>query len=592
MNYKADETYESDVVIIGAGGAGMMAALAASNEGASVICISKVFPTRSHTVAAQGGISAALGNVTNDDWRYHMYDTIKGGDWLGDSDAIEYMCEQAPKAIHMLEHLGVGFSRTKEGKIDQRVYGGQVTEYGEGALAHRACYVADRTGHSILHTLYQQTLQKHTRYFDDILALDLLFDSNQRCIGTSALSMDTGKLILFKARSVIIATGGYGQAFHNSTSSSICTGDGNAMVLRAGLPLKDMEFVQFHPTGIYGNGILITEGARAEGGHLLNGAGERFLKHYAPNYMELASRDVVARAMAEEIINGNGAGDAKDCIHLDLRHLDEATIKTALPTVYDNVTTFLKINPAKSLIPIVPTVHYTMGGIPTDADCHVINANNDIIEGLYAIGEAACTSLHGANRLGCNSLLDLIVFGMHAGSLAAQEARNISKYATSIDESQAFSQIQSQLSKTKGSYKVRDIKSKLNKLMSSHVGVFRTNETLHHATDELDALYKKFTHELIIRDQSRIWNSELSEAIELENLLVQAIATAQSALFRTESRGAHYRHDYPDRNDQNWLKHTLFSCSPQNQNYKLNTLAVRNENIKENPVFAPKARSY
>jgi succinate dehydrogenase / fumarate reductase flavoprotein subunit len=538
--------HQYDLLLIGAGGAGLMAAMEAGRTGKKVACISKVPPTRSHTVAAQGGINAALGNVTKDDWRWHMYDTIRGGDWLGDQDAIAFMCERAPAAIIELEQMGLPFSRQADGRLAQRVYGGQSTEFGKGGLAYRACHVADRTGHAILHTLYQQSLKSGVRFFEEFLALDLMMEGNV-CRGVLAWDVVQGGLHVFSAGAVILATGGYGQAYATTSSSSICTGDGGGMALRAGLSLQDMEFVQFHPTGLYGSGLLITEAARAEGAYLLNGRGERFMERYAPTYKELASRDVIARAMAKEIAEGRGCGAKKDHIHLSLTHLDAGQIRKHLPTVCSVAKTFARVDATTAPIPILPTVHYTMGGIPTDLHGKVIGA-----EGLYAVGEAACVSVHGANRLGCNSLLDLIVFGKEAARHAAEnvagagEAKEVS-YAPLLARFDAKRH-------AKGGVSVSRVRQEMQRIMAHHAGVFRTEEQL---TQGLNAL-KNLERDYRVEDQSLQFNNSLVEAVELENLYGQALATLTLALARKESRGAHYREDFPKRDDAGFMRHGLY----------------------------------
>lgn len=548
-----------DVVVVGAGGAGMIATMATAQAGFSVACISKVPPTRSHTVAAQGGINAALGNVTADDWRWHMYDTIRGSDWLGDQDAIELLCRNAPNAIRKLENLGVPFTRDSNGKIYQRVYGGQSTHYGKGGLAYRACSAADKTGHAILHTLYQRALALKSQFFVDFFTLDLLMD-NGACVGVLAWNVADGTFHAFHAHRVILATGGFGQLYQTNTSSSICTGDGNAMVLRAGLPLQDMEFIQFHPTGIYGAGLLITEAARAEGGYLTNSTGDRFMQHYAPAYGDLASRDVISRAMATEIAEGRGCG--KDGAHLllNLQHLPEKTIRETLPTVYETALTFAKINPAHAPIPVAPTCHYTMGGIPTNVQCEVVGIDGNPVEGLMAIGEAACVSVHGANRLGCNSLLDIIIFGQEAAKHITetltpnQPHRQLS--STSYDP--ILGHIETLRSRNRGGMSPQLLRQQLQRLMDKHAGVFRTGNMLLEGIAQLLDLGKQL-QEVSVNDPSQQWNTELMEALELQNLYIQARAVLNAALWRTESRGAHYRRDFPKRDDENWLTHTLVS---------------------------------
>lgn len=564
MSALKPEYHHYDIVIIGAGGAGLSAAMQAAIAGFKVICVSKVHPTQSHTVAAQGGINAALGNVVEDDWRWHMYDTIRGGDWLADQDAVEYMCRNAAAIIRKLEHLGVPFSRLPDGKIYQRVYGGQSTHYGKGGLAARACAAADRTGHAILHTLYAQALQHQVHFLSEAMALDLILGEEGGVKGVLVWDIAEGVIRVLAAKMVILATGGYGQAYATNTSSRICTGDGNAMCLRAGLALQDMEFIQFHPTGLYPSGFLITEAARAEGGILRNHQGERFLEHYAPQYKELASRDVIARAIATELIEGRGAGTEKAHLWLDLRHIKETILKERLPTVLETTHTFAGLNPLQEMIPIAPSAHYTMGGIPTKYTGEVIrpamqaNEKETLVPGLMAIGETACVSVHGANRLGCNSLLDIIVFGYGAieqcKQLFSANAPNIAIQKKDIEVSLTSIENKLQPSAKKGSSIL--IKQKLQQLMQQKAGVFRDEALLRIGAEQLQELSQEFTH-IALKDHSLLWNQELQEWLECENLLLQAKATLLSALFRQESRGAHYRHDFPERDDEKWLYHTV-----------------------------------
>ena len=557
--YKIHEhTY--DMVVVGAGGAGLRATFGLAQKGLRTACISKVFPTRSHTVAAQGGISAALGNMGEDDWRFHFYDTIKGSDWLGDQDAIEYMCREAIPAIIELEHQGVPFSRTEDGKIYQRPFGGMTTHYGQGT-AQRTCAAADRTGHAILHTLYQQSLAHQAEFFIEYFALDLIMDEEGACRGVLALDMATGELHLFRAQGTVLATGGYGRAYFSATSAHTCTGDGGGMALRAGLPLQDMEFVQFHPTGVYGAGCLITEGVRGEGGILRNSAGERFMERYAPNAKDLASRDVVSRSMTIEIREGRGVGPKKDHIHLDLTHLNPADIHEKLPGIAETAKIFAGVDVTKQPIPVLPTVHYNMGGLQTNYHGEVVtlkNGNPDsVVPGLYAIGEAACVSVHGANRLGSNSLLDLVVFGRAVANRCAETikpgAAHKSMPASACDKSLANLD---KLRHAKGGTPTAEIRDAMQHTMQNDAAVFRTGETLKHGVDAILQVVKSF-QDVRVSDRSLIWNSDLVETLELQNLLGQAVATLVSAENRQESRGAHAREDFKDRDDVNWHKHTL-----------------------------------
>jgi succinate dehydrogenase flavoprotein subunit len=553
------EHHTHDVVVVGGGGAGLRATLGMTVAGLKTACISKVFPTRSHTVAAQGGIGAALGNMGEDDWRWHMYDTVKGSDWLGDQDAIEFMCRNAMAAVIELEHFGVPFSRTEDGLIYQRPFGGHTVQWGKG-LAKRACAAADRTGHAMLHTLYQQCLKHNAEFFIEYIVLDLVMDDGQ-CRGIVAWRLEDGTLHFFRGQIVVLATGGCGRAYFSTTQAHICTGDGYAMALRAGLPLQDMEFIQFHPTGIYGAGCLITEGSRGEGGYLTNGEGERFMERYAPTTKDLASRDVVARAMAIEIREGRGCGPQGDHILLHLEHLDPNVLHLRLPGISETAKIFAGVEVTRQPIPVLPTAHYNMGGIPTNFHGEVLNPTADdperIVPGLMAIGEAACVSVHGANRLGTNSLLDLIVFGRAAAHRAAEIVEPGAPHSvfqpSATDPALArFDRVRH----ARGRLKAGEIRATMQRVMQDHCSVFRTARVLGEGLRKMTAVSDALS-DLAVTDRSLIWNTDLVEAIELENLFGQAAVVLHSALSRTESRGAHAREDYPERDDRNWLKHTL-----------------------------------
>ncbi|ODA68173.1 Succinate dehydrogenase flavoprotein subunit [Methyloligella halotolerans] len=588
--------HKYDVVVIGAGGAGLRAVVGCSEAGLRTACITKVFPTRSHTVAAQGGIAASLGNMHPDDWRWHMYDTVKGSDWLGDQDAIEYLCRHAPQAVYELEHWGMPFSRTDDGTILQRAFGGMSIDFGKGQ-AMRTCAAADRTGHAMLHTMYGQALRHSADFFIEYFAIDLIMDAEGVCRGVVALDLQDGTLHRYQAKQVILATGGYGRAFFSCTSAHICTGDGNAMVLRAGLPLQDMEFVQFHPTGVYGAGVLITEGARGEGGFLTNGEGERFMERYAPTAKDLASRDVVSRAITIEIREGRGGGPNKEHVFLNLSHLEPKMLAERLPGISESARIFSGVDVTREAIPVLPTVHYNMGGIPTNMHGEVIRPTADdpdaLMPGLMAVGEAACTSVHGANRLGSNSLIDLVVFGRAAAQRCAEIAGDgASMPDLPKDAGQNAIERLDRLRYADGDIPTAQLRLKMQKTMQNDCAVFRTEETLQAGVDGIKAVWEE-AKDVKVTDRSLVWNTDLVETLEFDNLICQAAVTVNGALNREESRGAHAREDYPKRDDENWMKHTLAWGDFDTHEVKLGYRPVHSYTLSNEIAYIePKERVY